>query len=505
MVLYSHTCSFESNQAIMYMSYNIYYTLLSIHIGGILYSLEEMSSYFPSVTMFRALFCSLIAALTVQFVDPFQEGKLVQFQISYSNAYNWFELIPFALVGCIGGLTGAFFIKFNLSCQHIRRNSKLLKYHPIVEIGIVIIITSTVKYMSSYTRGTFNGILEVLFGDCNHLETSDPLQMCNLEYVGNTCFNLLFLYLTSLLLSTYTIGTKVPSGLLVPSLVIGGSMGRLIGTLVRWLQLSYPNYSLFSNNCSSSLYCITPGIYSLVGGASVMAGITRMSITIAVIMSEITGGLTYLLPVMIGLLFSKLTGDAFGRESIYEGAIQALKYPFLDVKDEIPTHLKVKDSMTLDNLFVLSMDNLTVAELYHAADIMQQLSLSGSPVVTDYHSLYTVGYISRIDLLNGLNYNLKENNYKNIYNFQSLCYFAINTSSSNVIRRYGSNCIDLRSWLSISPIQVSDQMPLHRLHDLFSKLGLRYCLVTRFGKLIGIVTKKDVLRAVFRNKHSQIS
>lgn len=35
-------------------------------IGGILYSLEEVSSYFPHKTMWRAFFCAIIAAISVR-------------------------------------------------------------------------------------------------------------------------------------------------------------------------------------------------------------------------------------------------------------------------------------------------------------------------------------------------------------------------------------------------------------------------------------------------------
>jgi chloride channel 3/4/5 len=39
-----------------------------------------------------------------------------------------------------------------------------------------------------------------------------------------------------------------------------------------------------------------------------------MTVSLAVIMFELTGGLEYILPVMIAVIISKWVGDAFGPE-----------------------------------------------------------------------------------------------------------------------------------------------------------------------------------------------
>ena len=41
---------------------------------------------------------------------------------------------------------------------------------------------------------------------------------------------------------------------------------------------------------------------------------------------------------------------------------------------------------------------------------------------------------------------------------------------------------------------VFDQTPMETVVDMFRKLGLRQTLVTHNGRLLGIITKKDVLR-----------
>jgi len=40
-------------------------------IGGVLFSLEEVSYYFPLKTMWRSFFCAMTAALILKLVNPY--------------------------------------------------------------------------------------------------------------------------------------------------------------------------------------------------------------------------------------------------------------------------------------------------------------------------------------------------------------------------------------------------------------------------------------------------
>lgn len=78
----------------------------------------------------------------------------------------------------------------------------------------------------------------------------------------------------------------------------------------------------------------------MVGAAATLAGVTRTTVSLAVIMFELTGTLTYVTPVMIGdpillcslrilliytcsaVLFAKTVGDAMETRSIYDLVIE---------------------------------------------------------------------------------------------------------------------------------------------------------------------------------------
>lgn len=59
----------------------------------------------------------------------------------------------------------------------------------------------------------------------------------------------------------------VASGLFVPTMLVGGAMGRAVGEIV---NLIFPNVDPH----------IDPSIYSMVGSAGLMAGTTRMTISL---------------------------------------------------------------------------------------------------------------------------------------------------------------------------------------------------------------------------------
>lgn len=59
-----------------------------------------------------------------------------------------------------------------------------------------------------------------------------------------------------------------------------------------------------------------------------------MTVSLVVIMFELTGGLEYIVPLMAATMTSKWVADALGREGIYEAHIRLNGYPFLEPKEE---------------------------------------------------------------------------------------------------------------------------------------------------------------------------
>lgn len=62
---------------------------------------------------------------------------------------------------------------------------------------------------------------------------------------------------------------------------------------------SNPNAPWFAGACAPDAPCITPGTYAFLGAGATLGGITGLTVTVVVIMFELTGALTYILPTMV--------------------------------------------------------------------------------------------------------------------------------------------------------------------------------------------------------------
>jgi chloride channel 3/4/5 len=139
-------------------------------IGGVLFSLEEVSYYFPYKTMWRSFFCAMVAALSLQLVNPFRTGKLVLFQVEYKRNWHVFELPFFILLGILGGLYGAMFIKLNLRYAALRKRSWLREW-PLHEVGTIALVTAILSYPFHFARSNSSLIVANLFKECEEVET----------------------------------------------------------------------------------------------------------------------------------------------------------------------------------------------------------------------------------------------------------------------------------------------------------------------------------------------
>ena len=120
-------------------------------IGGVLFSLEEVSYYFPLKTLWRSFFCALVAAFVLQSINPFGNEHSVLFYVEYSKPWLFFELIPFLFLGIVGGLIGSLFIRANIYWCKFRKISKLGQF-PVLEVLGVTMATALFAFPNKYTR-----------------------------------------------------------------------------------------------------------------------------------------------------------------------------------------------------------------------------------------------------------------------------------------------------------------------------------------------------------------
>lgn len=110
----------------------------------------------------------------------------------------------------------------------------------------------------------------------------------------------------------------VPCGMFIPMMKIGSSYGRLCGEIM---------YYFFPNGLGRLGIPILPGGYAVVGSAAFSAGVTH-SVSVGVILFEITGQIRHIIPVITAVLVSNYVAS-FLQMSMYDSYIMIKKLPFL--------------------------------------------------------------------------------------------------------------------------------------------------------------------------------
>ena len=121
---------------------------------------------------------------------------------------------------------------------------------------------------------------------------------CRAKNRWTMVLSLFFATIVRTLLVIISYGCKVPAGIFVPSMAIGASFGRMIGILVQAMHEAFPRARFFAA-CEPDVPCITPGTYAFLGAAAALSGIMHITVSVVVIMFELTGALAYILPTMV--------------------------------------------------------------------------------------------------------------------------------------------------------------------------------------------------------------
>ncbi|KAI1991287.1 glycerol ethanol, ferric requiring protein [Ophidiomyces ophidiicola] len=496
-------------------------------IGGVLFSLEEMASHFPLKTLWRSYFCALVATSILAAMNPFRTGQIVMFQVKYDRTWHFFELIFFVLLGIFGGLYGAFVMKWNLRAQAFRK--KYLSHHPVLEATVLAGLTALICYPNMFMRITMTEMMEILFRECEGKH--DYNGICQAARRWSMVFSLFMATILRVLFVIISYGCKVPAGIFVPSMAIGASFGRMVGILVQALQESFPDSRFFSS-CEPDVPCITPGTYAFLGAGAALSGIMHLTISVTVIMFELTGALTYILPTMIVVGVTKAVSDRFGRGGIADRMIWFNGFPFLDSKEEHIFNVPVSHAMT-NNPVVLPAADFPV----HQADqLLENNKFQGFPIVEDLTSRTLIGFIGRTEF----QYALSRAKREGLLSPNAKCRFVpqshafdpdlsstpppsvyLDTPASSsrppdthlnppqtfddIATSSGTNSIDLSLYVDVAPITVHPRLPLETVMEIFKKMGPRVILVEHRGRLSGLVTVKDCLKYQFKVEHQELA
>ncbi len=404
-------------------------------IAGVLFVVEEFLQDFSGLTLGTAILASFIGAVVSRLLGG-QSLSLTP-ALAASTVHFSLQDVPFFLVlGLLAGLLGALFsrgIFFSLAL--FRR----LRLGLPVKIGLAGMLT-----------GLISGLLPDLFRDNTGLQ--------ELVSTGNTSLLLILVtFVTKFLLTLIAYGAGTPGGLFAPALLLGAALGQLVGNSAQWLELWVGLPAGIPAGVSA------PSTYALAGMGAFFSAVTRGPITAIVIVFEITTDFNLVLPLMIGSVVAYLIADRTASGSIYKHLL-AWNGIHLDQTDpdQSWTALKAADLM--------QPRVETLASSMPLEEAVQAFSRShhrGFPVV-DQGRL--VGIVTQGDLANRDRLPLK-------------------TSSLD-----GAG-VTLADIMTPQPVTVHPHDPLTHVLYLLNRFNLSRLPVTEGQKLVGIITRADIIRA----------
>ncbi|KAI0029975.1 chloride channel [Vararia minispora EC-137] len=481
-------------------------------IGGVLFSLEEVSYFFPPKVMWRSFFCAMIAAITLRFLDPFGTGKLVLFQVTYDKDWHAYELVPFLLLGVFGGVYGAYFSKLNYLWSREVRNKTWLKTHPIIEVLLVTLLTTVLCFLNPYTRMGGTELVAKLFSECkpgadHGLCVLDPPHQTlpAVRTIGTAL-------LVKAFLTVITFGIRLPAGIFIPTLGVGACAGRIVGLLVQYAQHAAPDSPLFAA-CGGDLSCVIPGLYAMVGAAAALSGVTRTTVSLAVIMFELTDTLTYVVPVMLAVLVAKTVADAIESKGVYDLVIELAQLPYLEAKHQfVWGSLQVRDATDTD-VDVIRLDRKNTVRTLRD----QLLDLvntgdndAGFPVLRrDGPGQRMVGYIGANELEHALSIAADDADTAVQFSSGSSArgrLFRAGRSSASIVSAgdEDEDPFDFGVYMDQAPVTVALNSPLELVQQMFVKLGARYIVVVNAGGYYeGVIHKKAWLAFLSELEHKE--
>ncbi|XP_077868666.1 chloride channel protein 2-like [Saccoglossus kowalevskii] len=248
----------------------------------------------------------------------------------------------------------------------------------------------------------------------------------------------------------------VPAGVFMPVFIIGAAFGRLVGEcMAAW----FPD----GVRSGDAVYRIIPGGYAVVGAAALSGSVTH-TISTSVIVFELTGQIVHILPVMIAVLIANAIAHLL-QPSIYDSIIQIKRLPYL------PDITNFNSKKTYRIYVEDIMSNTTASSISSIRSILKKTRQLRSGSDSGVGSAE-----QQVD--------------KGIYDMTP------EEQASWENDRLQHQIIFDECQIDPAPFQLVEKTSLCKVHSLFSLLGLNHAYVTTLGRLVGVLSLKEVRRAI---------
>jgi chloride channel 7 len=324
-------------------------------IGGVLFSLEEASSFWRDSTTRRSLFAASVStfvlALSRAILNRSSAAEHTAMQApgllrvgDFDSTYYLIELPFFATLAAVCGGISALITKAIMWIAS--RTPKSNKWR-MIQVLIVSVGTTSI-FLALSLAGRCNKIDESVDSWseaatqlwCEKHEYNDvgSILLANKESViswvlgapssAHSFHTLVLCFVATLgaLIASATL--PVPAGLFMPTILWGSLLGRAYAYTVE-RSLSSPMGGSPSTSASSPIVVVNHHAYALVGATAALAGMFRANISVVVIMLEGSNKAAFLFPLLIATASANIASRLFFSKSFYEEQIKREGIPFI--------------------------------------------------------------------------------------------------------------------------------------------------------------------------------
>jgi len=341
--------------------------------------------------------------------------------------------LPFlAILGALAGVLGALFGRGIFASLTFFRQFKRLGLPG--RIGLAGLVTGMVGVFLPIAASDNSGLQEFL------VTGSVGWQLVAIAFV------------TKFLLTLLAYGSGAAGGIFAPSLVLGAALGCLVSFLAQGVYTGFGAWPMPELLGSTTTYALT-------GMGAFFSAVTRVPITAIVIVFEMTADFNLVLPLMIGSAIAYLIADRASSGSIYNRLLANQGIHL----EPAPQANNPWANLTAADLMQRRVE--TLSNQMKLPEVVQAFSRShhrGFPVLDDHGKL--VGIITQSDL------------------------------GEASTRGLDSRC-SLDNIMTPHPVTVSPEATLPHVLHLLNRLKVSRLPVTEGSKLVGIITRADIIRA----------
>uniref|UniRef100_A0A7N6FEP2 Chloride channel 2c n=1 Tax=Anabas testudineus TaxID=64144 RepID=A0A7N6FEP2_ANATE len=554
-------------------------------IGGVLFSIEVTSTFFAVRNYWRGFFAATFSAFIFRVLAVWNRDEetitaLFKTNFRLDFPFDLQELPAFAVVGIASGFGGALFVYLNrLIVVFMRKQkaiNKFLMKKRLLFPALVTLCISTLTFPPGFGQFMAGQLTqkETLQAFFDNLTWSKQGLAEEFDYMGHSqawrhpqvsVFVVLVIFIImKFWMSALATTLPVPCGAFMPVFLIGAAFGRLVGeSMAAW----FPD----GIHSDGTIYPIVPGGYAVVGAAALSGAVTH-TVSTAVIVFELTGQISHILPVMIAVILANAVAQSL-QPSLYDSIIRIKKLPYLP---ELGWGHHEKYNIRVEDIMVRDVRYITLNCCYRDLhNVLLTGHLKTLALVESAESMILLGSIERSQLQSLLSQQLSRTRRleyirersvaekKRLSEVSNPSSEDSNMRASQEVRfqvRSHSGCrerwyavryqptldflpclccsepfsfsfvgkpsmmpsfltyfpsplcvLQIAEWeekqldeqvnfnnckIDPAPFQLVERTSLHKTHTIFSLLGLDHAYVTSIGRLIGVVSLKELRKAI---------